>query len=318
MKAVVYETYGGPEVLTVAHVEKPIVGEDDVLVKVGASGINPVDTYFRAGIREVPSFPHIPHFDLAGTVVEAGKNVTNVSVGDRVWGTNISGTAAEYVACPQSKVFPLADHLTFEEGAALAMAFMTAHLSLFARGQLQKEDTVLIYGGAGAVGHAAIQLAKQTGAFVITTAGDETKAQVAKEAGADEVILYKQTNVTDAIESLKATVTLILDVSVSENLESNLDFIENGGRIVTVGSPKNNTPSLPWRKLNMKNVSLHGVLLFTAKPSELKEAGTAISTLFQQKKLTAHLAKAFSFTEATKAHEALEQKIYNGTIVLTP
>ncbi|UTR09050.1 NADPH:quinone reductase [Evansella sp. LMS18] len=320
MKAVVYEKYGGPEVLQIKEMDKPEVKSGEVLIKTGGSGINPVDTYFRKGIRQVESFPHIPHFDIAGTVEAAGDNVPFVKEGDRVWATNVPGTGAEYVIAPAESVFPLPEHLTDADGAALAMPLMTAHLSLHYRARLQPDETVLVYGGAGAVGNAAIQLAKACGANVIATAGSKEKADICKEAGADSVILYKEENVVEKVNEITGGkgVHIILDMSLSENLESNLHMIETGGRIVTIGSPQNNTPELPWRLLNQKHASLLGVLLFTAPKEELRRAGEEITTLLEKKKIHSHIGKVFTFEEAAKAHRALENHEYNGSIVLTP
>ncbi|OIJ14000.1 quinone oxidoreductase [Anaerobacillus arseniciselenatis] len=319
MKAVVYYEHGKPEVLQTVELQKPSIGANEILIKVEASGINPVDTYFRSGVRPVEKFPHIPHFDLGGIVVEVGSNVTKWKVGDRVWGTNIKGTAAQFVAVGEEDVFPLAPHVSTAEGAALSMAFMTAHLALFYRAKLEKGEKVLIFGGAGAVGHAAIQLAKSVGAYTIATAGNEEKATLAKQAGADEVILYQQENVVEKVNALTngTGVDVIMDVSLSENIEQDFQMIANGGRIITVGSPKNNTPELPWRLLNMKNASLVGVLLFTVPLQKQIEAGKEISRLFAEKKLTALVGKTFTCEQAAKAHEALEAHEFNGSIVIT-
>ena len=319
MKAVIYEAYGDPSVLKVAEVEKPAIKPNEVLVNVKASGINPVDTYFRKGIRQVAAFPNIPHFDLAGEVVEVGTEVTSVQVGDRVWATNAKGASAEFVAISQEAVFPLPAHLSYEDGAALAMPYMTAYLSLFNRGHLKKGETVLVYGAAGAVGHAAVQLAKNAGATVIATASNKEKAQIAKEAGADHVINYVEADLVKQVLELtdQKGVSLILDMSVSENMEKNLEIIQLTGRIITIGSPVNNMPPLLWRQLNMKHASLTGVLLFTAPPAELKEAGDAISKGFSEKLYQSHVGKVFSYQEAAAAHEALESKSVSGRIILT-
>ncbi|WP_235213090.1 alcohol dehydrogenase catalytic domain-containing protein [Alkalihalobacillus alcalophilus] len=149
MKALVYEQYGTPDVLRVKEMPTPTIKDNQVLIEVQASGINPVDTYFRKGIREVPSFPHIPHFDVAGTIIEVGGNVTSHSIGDRVWASNAKGASGEYVALDAELAFPLTDSLSFADGAALSMPFLTAHLALFFRGQLKSDETVLIYGGSG-------------------------------------------------------------------------------------------------------------------------------------------------------------------------
>ncbi|WP_227938024.1 NADPH:quinone reductase [Alkalihalobacillus deserti] len=318
MKAVVYETYGDPHVLKVSEVPKPTIKPNEVLIRVNASGINPVDTYFRKGIREVESFPHIPHFDLGGEVIEIGVDVTDTQIGDRVWATNAKGASAEYVAISSAYVFPLPDNLTFKDGAALAMPFMTAYLSLFSRGQLKDNESVLIYGAAGAVGHAAVQMAKKAGAHVLATASNPEKALLAKQAGADQVILYKEEDLVAKVMELtdQNGVSLILDMSVSENLVKNLEMIAVTGRIITIGSPVNNTPPLLWRELNMKHASLIGVLLFTAPTEELRTAGKAISAGFANGSFATHIGNVFSYEEAATAHEALDSKQYDGRIIL--
>lgn len=198
------------------------------------------------------------------------------------------------------------------------MPFMTAHLALFFRGNLQANESVLIYGAAGAVGHAAVQLAKQAGAHVIATASNREKAAVAQEIGAEDVIIYKEEDIVSRLMELTKGkgVDLILDMSLSENIEKDLDMIKIGGRIVTIGSPINNTPPLPWRQLNMKHASLLGILLFTAPKKELIKAGIDISTGFANGELTAHIGKIFSYLEAATAHQFLEQKKTNGRIIL--
>ncbi|MBB5175059.1 NADPH:quinone reductase [Texcoconibacillus texcoconensis] len=321
MKAVYYEQYGNPEVLKTGTFKKPTPSDHEVIIEVGASSANPVDTYFRSGVRPVSSFPKIPHFDVAGTIVEVGKEVRTFKKGDKVWGSNIKdGTACEYVSVDPALLFPLPEHISCVDGAAIAMPFLTAHLSLFYRARLQPKETVLIYGGSGAVGHAAIQLAKYAQATVIATAGDRKKAQLAKEAGADEVILYKEKDVVKETNKLTNHhgVDVIIDMSLSENIEQNLDVIRTAGRIVSVGSPKDNTPQLPWRKLNQKNAALLGVLVLSAPYNEYRKAGEEITHLQQKRKILAHVAKTYPFLEAATAHQALEGREHEGNIVLVP
>lgn len=320
MKAVVYEKYGSPDVLQTKNIDNPEPKENEVLIKVGGSGLNPVDTYFRKGIRQVSSFPAVPHFDLGGTVEKIGANVTYVKEGDRVWATNVTGTCAEYVVANESSIFPLPKRVTEVEGAALAMPFMTAHLSLHFRANVRPGETVLIYGGAGAVGQAAIQLAKKAGLKIIATAGNEEKAGICKKAGANHVILYKETDIVEKVNELTDSqgVDLILEMSLSENFEKDLEMIKLGGKIITIGSPKDNTPPLPWRQLNQKHATVMGVLLFTAPQEELRRAGEEISRLFEQKSIFAHVGATYSFSDADKAHEAIENHSVNGSIVLTP
>ncbi len=318
MQAVVYEQYGEPNVLKIAEVKKPVIKPNQVLIKVKASGINPVDTYFRKGIRQVDSFPYIPHFDAAGEIVEVGAAVENAKVGDRIWATNAKGASAEYVAVDSDLVFPLHRSLTYADGAAIAMPFLTAHLALFFKGNLQANESVLIFGAAGAVGHASVQLAKQAGAHVIATAGNAEKAEIARKAGADEVIMYKEEDIVARAKELTNNkgIELILDMSLSENIEKDLEMLTVGGRIVTIGSPVNNTPPLPWRQLNMKNASLLGILLFTAPKKELLKAGKEIADGFANGELTTHIGKVVSYTNAAFAHQLLEEKEVNGRIIL--
>ncbi|MED1562565.1 quinone oxidoreductase [Alkalihalobacillus alcalophilus ATCC 27647 = CGMCC 1.3604] len=318
MKALVYEQYGTPDVLRVKEMPTPTIKDNQVLIEVQASGINPVDTYFRKGIREVPSFPHIPHFDVAGTIIEVGGNVTSHSIGDRVWASNAKGASGEYVALDAELAFPLTDSLSFADGAALSMPFLTAHLALFFRGQLKSDETVLIYGGSGAVGYAAIQLAKEAGATVITTASSTEKAQIAKAAGADHVILYKETTITKKVLELTdgAGVPLILEMSLSDNMETDFEIIENGGRIITIGSPNDNTPPLLWRQLNQKNAALLGLLLFTVPKEAYIAAGQQISKLFHEQKLQTHNHQVFTLEDAVMAHQAVEAKEINGRAIL--
>lgn len=320
MKAIVYKQYGGPEVLEYVDLPTPEPKENEVLVQIGASGLNPIDTYFRSGVRPVPSFPYIPHFDLAGTVAKVGAKVTKWKIGDRVWATNVQGTAAEYQTVTEEKLFPLPEHMSFAEGAAVPMAFMTAHLALFARGKLTNAETVLIYGASGAVGQAAVQLAKLVGATVIATAGSEEKAQLAKASGADQIILYKTEDIVERVNEITEGdgVPLILDMSLSDNIDRNFEMIKNRGRIVTIGSPNNNTPVLPWRLLNAKNASLQGILLFTAEPEEFQLAGNEISRGLAEKKLSAHVGAEFPLKEAAAGHLALAEKKYSGSIVFIP
>ncbi|WP_054636785.1 NADPH:quinone reductase [Thalassobacillus sp. C254] len=320
MKAAAFREYGGPEVLKLEDLNRPEIKEDnEILIKVEASGVNPVDTYFRAGIREVPQFPHIPHFDLAGTIEETGEGVSSFNKGDRVWGTNVSGTAAEYAVASEDHIFPLPDNISFEEGASLGIPVLTAHLSLFHRAGLKEGETVLIYGASGAVGHAAVQMARLKNAKVIATAGNEEKEQFVRQIGADHVVNYKDPAFPEKIKEMTDNqgVDVILDVSLSENIENDLEIIKVGGRIVTIGSPKNNTPELPWRLLNQKQASLLGILLFTTPVESIQKAGQEVTKMLKEETLVPHLGKTFPLSEASKAHQELEENKVMGNIVLT-
>ncbi|WP_018923341.1 NADPH:quinone reductase [Salsuginibacillus kocurii] len=319
MKTVLYYEHGGPEVLTLGDTDRPAIKDDEVLVEVKASGINPVDTYFRSGKRPVKEFPAIPHFDVAGIIRETGQNVHEFQVGDRVWGTNIAGTAREFVNASSGSLFPLPNTFSFEEGATLGIPAITAHLSLFNRAKLEPGETVLIYGGAGAVGHAAIQLASQHGATVIATASSAEKEEICLQAGAEHVIrLDQESNPEQAVLSStnQEGVDVILDMSFSENVEQNLTIGALGVRIVTIGSPKNNQPQIPWGLLNQKHGSLLGVLVFTAPETALHKAGMEITQAIQNGTFKAHVGGVYEPGQAKQAHKDLENKKYAGSLVL--
>ncbi|GEK60211.1 quinone oxidoreductase [Marinococcus halophilus] len=319
MKAVVYYEQGTPEVLTIEEVEKPGIKPDEILIRVKAAGLNPVDTYFRSGKRPVSSFPAIPHFDAAGIVEEVGSSAGNFQPGDRVWGTNIPSAAAEWAAAPASNIFPLPDTMSFTEGASLGIPALTAHLALFFRAALQPGETVFIYGGAGAVGHAAIQLAKHHNAFVITTASTNEKNEIARRAGADVVLNLNDNGWKEdfASASGKPGADVILDMSFSENAATDLHILSPGGRIVAVGSPVNNMPAFPWQLLNQKYASILGILLFTAPLPALQKAASGVQQSYEQGLFSPHIARTYPMDEAAQAHEDLENKRYAGNLVLT-
>lgn len=319
MKAVVYYEQGTADVLHTEEVAKPGIQPDEVLIQVKAVGLNPVDTYFRSGKRSVSSFPAIPHFDAAGIVEKVGSSAGNFQPGDRVWGTNIPSAAAEWAAAPASNVFPLPEAMSFTEGASLGIPALTAHLALFFRAALQPEETVLIYGGAGAVGHAAIQLAKHHNAFVVTTASSTEKHEIAHRAGADIVLNLNDESWKEDFASASGQpgADVILDMSFSENADTDLQILSPGGRIVAVGSPVNNMPSFPWQLLNKKYASILGILLFTAPAPALQEAASGVQRTYEQGVFYPHVARTYPMDEAAQAHKDLENKRYSGNLVLT-
>lgn len=319
MKAVVYYEQGPADVLTTEEVNKPGIQPDEVLIQVKAVGLNPVDTYFRSGKRPVSSFPAIPHFDAAGIVEEVGSSAGNLQPGDRVWGTNIPSAAAEWAAAPASNVFPLPEAMSFTEGASLGIPALTAHMALFFRAALQPEETVLIYGGAGAVGHAAIQLAKHHNAFVVTTASSTEKHEIARRAGADVVLNLNDKSWKEDFASASGQpgADVILDMSFSENADTDLQVLSPGGRIVAVGSPVNPMPTFPWQLLNKKYASIMGILLFTAPSAALQEAASGVQRAYEQGAFSPHVARTYPIDEVVQAHKDLENKRYSGNLVLT-
>jgi NADPH2:quinone reductase len=317
-----YTEQGGPSVLHRQEQDDPQPGRDQVKIKVQASSVNPIDIYLRRGFRPV-SLPRIPHFDFAGTVLEVGSDCKRIRPGDRVWGCNTvhgdaEGTAVEMLVEKESLVFPTPDSISSIEAAALSLVSLTAYFAVHTRAQAKAGERALIYGGSGAVGHAAIELARQSGVQIISTASDAKKAEIAKEAGADTVILYKKQSVRDKVQRWTAGEGLdwILDVSLSDNLQVDLDLIRQQGRIVAVGSPVDNNPTLPWRALNQKNASLMGVLVVSMPVKEFRTAGQTLSYLMQKQILVPHIGRILPVSEIRKAHQLQEDHVITGKIVV--
>src|SRR5438309_2453631 len=189
MKAIQVQKTGGPEVLTVVDLPVPKPKANEAVVKIAASGVNFIDVYFREG-RYPSALPFTDGQEAAGTVTELGSDVRSVKVGDRVAYSNVIGTYAEYAAVPAERLVHVPDNISDQQAAAAMLQGMTAHYLIYTTYQLKKGDTALIHAAAGGVGLLLVQMAKNIGARVIGTAGSEEKARLAREAGADEVILY--------------------------------------------------------------------------------------------------------------------------------
>ena len=191
MKAVRVNEYGGPEALSYEEVEKPVPGSNEVLVKVAAAGVNYIDTYQRSGLYQVP-LPLTLGLEAAGVVEELGEGVSKYSKGDRVAYTSVPGAYAEYASVHEEKLVSLSDGVSFNEGAAAMLQGCTAHYLCKSTYQVKQGDSCLIHAAAGGVGLLLIQMVKNAGGFVIGTVSTDEKAKLAKEAGADEVILYSE------------------------------------------------------------------------------------------------------------------------------
>ncbi|MFD1632258.1 NADPH:quinone reductase [Haloplanus ruber] len=239
MKAIRYHEHGDADVLTVDDVPTPDPGHDEALVRVHAASVNPIDTYVReGGVSPAGGLPHVGGSDAAGVVEAVGDGVEGVAVGDRVFATGLGlfedGTYAEYVAAPAASLAPLPDEVSFADGAAAAMAFATAWRGLVNRGGLSVGDTCLIQGGAGGVGHAAVQIADHAGATVVATAGSD-RAFVG-DLGADGVIDYAGDDVADRIrEAAGGEIDVVLETHAAANVTTDLEVLTRGGRIVVLG-----------------------------------------------------------------------------------
>lgn len=321
MKAAVYRDSGAAaDVLAVEDIERPAPGPGEVLVRVHASGINPTDFKTRGGMtaRPIDGF-QVPHHDGAGVIEAVGDGVDPARAGQRVWlwlaafGRRY-GTAAEWSVVPARQAVPLPDSASFELGASLGVPAMTARYCLLADGPLAGK-TVLVAGGAGAVGHFAIELAKRHGARVIATVSSPEKAALATRAGADLVVNYLEPDAAARIREFGA-VDRVVEVALGANLELDLAVSHLGTVIVTYAAEPSN-PVLPVRACMSANVILRFVLLYGVAPSALDEAAADINGALAEGQLTELPVHRYGLGDIVAAHEAAEAGP-TGKIIVTP
>ncbi len=325
MRAAWYEQLGSPQdVLTIGEVDIPEPRVGEVLVKIHTSGINPSDVKQRSGWGGLKMlYPRvIPHNDGAGIIAAVGEGVSPTRVGERVWIYEATlggglGTAAEYVAIPSDNAIVLPDNTEFAAGACLGVPAMTAHYSVFCDGEVAGQ-TILVTGGAGAVGNYAIQFAKWGGAKVITTVSSKEKAEIAQAGGADYVINYKTENVAALVKEItgKAGVDRVVEVDFAANLETNLKALKRNGIIATYASDSNFNPQIPFYSLVYKNLSVHYVLVYVMPKSAHEAAAGDITRCLQDGVLRHVLAQSFPLEEIVAAHEMMESGRTIGNLLL--
>lgn len=322
MKAAVYRTTGSArDVLTVQDVDRPEPGPGEVLVKVHASGVNPTDFKTRAGAtpRPIDEF-QVPNQDGAGVIEAVGAGVDPAKTGQRVWVWFAAfnrrwGTAAEYTVVPERQAVELPESASFELGASLGVPAMTAHRALFADGPVEGA-TVLVAGGAGAVGHFAIELAKHAGARVVTTVSGPEKADLALQAGADLVVNYKDDDAIDQVKAFAPRVDRIVEVALGANLE--LDLAVSGPRTSVVTYAADGAdPTIPVRACMGANVNLRFMLLYGVPDENLDAAVSDITAALNVSALTDLPPHRFSLDDAVAAHEAVENGAV-GKVIITP
>jgi NADPH:quinone reductase len=322
MKAALYRSNGpAAEVLRVEEIERPQPGPGEVLVRVRASGINPTDYKTRSGMtpRPIDGF-QIPGQDGAGIIEAAGPGVDPGRVGERVWLWLVAhggrwGTAAEWTVVPELQAVPLPDGASFELGASLGVPAMTAHYCLFADGPIGGQ-TVLVAGGAGAVGHFAIELAKRAGARVVTTVSSGEKAALAEKAGADLVVNYRAADVVQQVRVFAPTVDRVIEVALGANLELDLAVARNETTIMTYAAEAAD-PVLPVRACMNANVILRFMLLYRLPTPALERAAADITAALAAGDLTGLPVHKYPLHAIAAAHEAAEGDTV-GKIIVTP
>lgn len=324
MKAAVYDRYGpAGEVLRVVEVERPEPGPGEVRVKVHVSAVNPTDYKSRGGStpRPIDGF-QIPHHDGAGVIDAVGPGVNQGRIGERVWVWLAAagrrwGTAAEWTVVPQRQAVPLPGGISFELGASLGVPAVTAHRCLLADGPVTGQ-TVLVAGGAGAVGHFAIQLAAWAGAKqVIATVSGPAKAELARQAGADNVVIYSEPDAAGQIQSVSKHVDRVVEVALGANLQLDL-AVSRPDTVIVAYAAEPRDPVLPVRACMTANVVLRFVLLYAVPGPAIDQAVTDVTAALSAGALTVLPAHRFPLDDIVAAHEAAEAGVVGKVFVLRP
>ncbi|MGY8767268.1 MAG: NADPH:quinone reductase [Pirellulales bacterium] len=331
MKAAFIEETGPPSVIQYGDLPTPEPKDNQVLVKVGAVAVNPVDTYIRNGANywELP-VPFVIGCDLAGTIEKVGSGVTRFTVGQRVWGTNQGlmqrqGTFAEYCAVDEDWLYATPDNVSDEDVAACSLVGVTAHLGLFKENaNLKSGESIFIHGGSGGVGSMVLQMAKIAGAKVITTAGSDEKVELCKSLGADEVVNYKTEDVPEAVAKFAPDgVNIVWETLREPDFETLTTYLAERGRLILMAG-RDARPVFPVGPFYVKGCSLHGFVMFKATPDELRVCAEDISRWLSEGKLKSRIGTVMPLSEAAAAHALQEENTLNqvgslaGKIVLKP
>jgi NADPH:quinone reductase len=312
MRAAVY-TQRGPAaaVLSVREVPVPDPSAGEVLVRVRWSGVNPTDWKARAGHGEVAFDFQVPGQDGAGDVVAVGPGVDTARIGERVWVYHAAdlrqyGTSAQFTVVPAEQAVRLPETVTYEQGAGLGIPYITAHHCVLGDGPVDGR-TILVTGGAGAVGSAAIQLARWAGASrVLATVSSAEKAEIATRSGADQVLNYREPGFAAALTAAAPDgVHRVVDVALGANIDADLSVLRRGGTIATYAS-EGRDPVVPTRRLMTENASLRFVLVYTLAPSQLAHAVRDITSALEDGALHELPRHVFGLDDVAAAHDAVE------------
>lgn len=324
MKAIRIRTFGEPEVMQLEEVPDPQPGLGQVVVRVHAVGVNPVETYIRSGIYPKPPTPYTPGNDGAGIIEAVGPEVSQVAVGDRVYiAGSISGTYAEKALCLAARVHLLPLQASYAQGAALNVPYGTAYHALIQRARALPGESVLVHGASGGVGIAAVQLARAAGMTIIGTAGTERGRKLVLEQGAHHVLDHSATGYLTEVLSLTAGrgVDVILEMLANVNLGNDLNVLARGGRVATIGNrgPENQgTVSINPRAVMSRDAAILGIALANASEREVASMHAALVAGLANGSLRPVIGQEFSLAEAAKAHHAVIESRAYGKIVLIP
>lgn len=330
MKAAYINQPGPPENIIIGDLPTPDPKSGQVLVRVHAASLNPVDTYIRAGTIQMNiPLPFVVGCDLAGVVEKVGPNTKKFKVSDRVWGTNQGllgrqGTFAEYAAVDECWLYPTPDGVSDEAAAASALVSITAHLGLVRDAQLESGETLFVNGGTGGVGSMVVQISKALGARVITTAGTDEKTKICRELGADVAINYKTEDVAARIkEAAPNGVNVWWETLREPNFEMAFPLLSSRGRFILMAG-RDAKPTFPVGMFYVKGCHLYGFAMFNATAEEQEAASIDINRWLAESKIRPRIDRTMPLDQAAAAHRLQEESTVGksgtlaGKIVIKP
>ncbi|HMB81379.1 MAG TPA: NADPH:quinone reductase [Vicinamibacterales bacterium] len=325
MKAIRVHEFGGPAALKLEDVPDPKAGPGDVVVRVRAAGVNPVDAYIVTGTYpRKPALPYTPGQDGGGEIVSVGADVKGFKAGDRVYVCGVgntvagAGTYAELAVCVPSQLHHLPARVSFGQGAALGVPYCTAYRALFQRANAKPGETVLVHGATGGVGIATVELAHARGLTVIGSGGTDAGLNVVREHGADVVVNHKAAGYTDEI--MRATdgkgVNLIIEMAAHVNLDRDLSLLAKHGRVVVVGN--RGKTEVDMRQAMGRDAAILGMTLFNVTDAEFVEIHAGLIAGLANGTLNPVVGREIPIAEAARAHEAVMEPGALGKIVIIP
>jgi NADPH2:quinone reductase len=320
MNAIRVSAFGPPDLLRLCEVRPPDPKPGEILVRVAAAGVNPVDTYIRSGAYgTLPELPYTPGLDGAGTIELLGSPCAGLVAGQRVYlSGSLTGTYAQFALCATSQVHPLPENLSFAQGAALGIPYATADYALRIRAGAQPGETLLIHGGTGAVGTALIQIAQNLGLCVFATGGTAEGCALLRSMGVEAVFNHSDPGYESGLRAAKEGkgFQVILEMLANLNLPRDLQLLAPGGRVVIVGSrgPVEINP----RDLMSRNADVRGMMLFGVSPGELQDVHARLYRGASEGWLRPRIAAELPLAQAPEAHRRILKRGLNGKLVLLP
>ena len=319
MRAIVVREFGGPEVMKLEDVPDPAAGPGQLLVRVKAVGVNPVDGYIRSGTyARKPTLPYTPGTDVGGTVEQLGAGVTRFAPGARVYAHSAVGGYAEFALCEEWQAHPLPERTSFAQGAAIGVPYATAWRALFIRARARAGETVLVHGASGGVGTAAVQIARAHGLQVIGTAGTPDGLALARAQGAHHVLNHRDADYLQQVRPLTGDrgVDVVLEMLANVNLDKDLEVLARHGRVIVIGS--RGRVEIDPRKTMGVDGAILGMTLFNADRPEFHEIHSGIVAGLENGTLNPVVARELPLADAVASHVAVLEPGAMGKIVLVP